>query len=116
VRRVLGRLLAHLGDRPIHARALIHGSAAAGRETLGWSLQLAEMLAGELLERAPRKVSPLERQALAGALWHTVRCQVAGRRIALLAALPDYLSYVLRGTCRGTPPAQLLSELDTAGR
>jgi hypothetical protein len=32
---------------------------------------------------------------VAGAIWHTVRWQVAGERIQLLPALSDYLAYVV---------------------
>jgi hypothetical protein len=33
--------------------------------------------------------------AVAGAIWHTVRCQVAGEQIQRLPALTDYLTYVV---------------------
>ncbi|HTC72982.1 MAG TPA: hypothetical protein VK655_08845, partial [Solirubrobacteraceae bacterium] len=47
-------------------------------------------------EGAPNQAhGALVTEAVAGALWHTIRCQVAGGRIELLVAVSDHLSCVV---------------------
>jgi hypothetical protein len=43
--------------------------------------------------------------AVAGAIWHTVRCQVAGEQVQRLVALSDYLAYVVLAPFIGTERA-----------
>jgi AcrR family transcriptional regulator len=105
VRRALRELLGLIGGRPRYARALIHDSCSARPDTFEWSLALAQNLAEALVAGAPEPPTPLVVDAIAGSIWHTIRCQVAGGRIALLPALSDYLSYVILGACIGAPAA-----------
>ncbi|HEY1833044.1 MAG TPA: TetR/AcrR family transcriptional regulator [Solirubrobacteraceae bacterium] len=105
VRRSLSELLGLIGGRPRYARALIHDSCSARPDTFEWSLTLAQSLAEALVAGAPEPPAPLIVEAIAGAIWHTIRCQVAGGRIALLPAVSDYLSYVVLGACIGAPAA-----------
>jgi AcrR family transcriptional regulator len=105
VRRVLRGLLGLLGANPLFARALIHESCSARRDTFEWSLGLSRRLAERLTAGSPQAPSTLGVDAVAGALWHTIRCQVASGRVPMLAALPDYLSYVVLSTCIGASAA-----------
>ena len=47
------------------------------------------------IERGLRAPSENVLEGIAGAIWHTMRCQVANGRIQLLSALSDYLSYMV---------------------
>jgi AcrR family transcriptional regulator len=94
--RAIGELMLYLADRPHYARTIAAEAFAAGASAVQRNLELAEALATLLTEGAPGE--PLGRltvEGVGGAIWHTVRCQVASGRIQLLPALSDYLSYVV---------------------
>ncbi len=96
VRRVLASLMRYLADRPLRARALAQEALFAGDEALEHTLELLHSTATLLTEGAPADApSSLTTEAIAGAIWHTLRCQVTSGRIELLAALPDHLAYVV---------------------
>jgi AcrR family transcriptional regulator len=96
VRRRVGDLMRHLAARPLHARALTQDAFCAGQAASERSLELARTLATLLTDGAPAPASSqFTVEGIAGALWHTIRCQVAGGRVPLLAALGDYLSYIV---------------------
>ncbi|HWX52796.1 MAG TPA: hypothetical protein VNY34_05865, partial [Solirubrobacteraceae bacterium] len=44
-------------------------------------------------------------EGVGGAIWHTVRCQVASGRIHLLPALSDYLAYIVLAPFLGADTA-----------
>jgi AcrR family transcriptional regulator len=96
VRRVLAELMHYLADHPLHARTLAQEAFFAGPEALDRTVELSHSIATLLTEGAPAKAhGSLTTDAVAGAIWHTIRCQVAGGRIQLLAALSDHLCYVV---------------------
>jgi AcrR family transcriptional regulator len=106
VRPVLGALLAHLAARPLHARALVQHAFCLGEETTRSSFTLASQLATLLTAGAPAESSsPLAGEAAVAGLWHTIRCLLVGRRMQLLPALTDHLSFVLLAPTIGAGPA-----------
>jgi AcrR family transcriptional regulator len=96
VRRTIGDLMVYLADNPIYAHTLAEGAFAAGPEATARNLRLAYGIAARLTEGAPDEArSVLVVQGVAGALSHTVRCQVASGQIQLLTVLADYLTYIV---------------------
>jgi AcrR family transcriptional regulator len=112
VRRVLERLLRHLADHPLQTRVLAQEAFFAGREARERVSELAQSIATLLTEGAPAQAPfELAAEGFAGALWHTMRCQVAAGRIQLLAALSDYLAYVVLAPHLGAErAAEILTE------
>jgi AcrR family transcriptional regulator len=95
VRRVIGELMCFLAEHPLYARTIAHEAFAAGPDAARRVLQLAHAIATLLTPSAPKGAQRrLLVDGLAGAIWHTIRCQVAACRIQLLPALSDYLAYV----------------------
>jgi AcrR family transcriptional regulator len=96
VRRTIGELMRYLADHPIYAHTIAEGAFAAGPEAAARNLRLAYGIAARLTEGAPDEArSVLVVQGVAGALSHTVRCQVASGQIQLLSVLSDYLTYIV---------------------
>jgi TetR/AcrR family transcriptional regulator len=96
VRRVLAELLGFLGEHPLYARTIGQEAFTAGPEAVRQTLELIQTIAMLLTEGAPAKArSELAVEGIAGALLHTVRCQVTSGRIQLLGALSDHLSYLV---------------------
>jgi AcrR family transcriptional regulator len=99
VRRTVARLMRHLAEHPLHARTIAQVAFFAGGDAVERNLGLARSIAAALTEGARASTceafSDYTLEAIAGAIWHTVRCQVANERIQLLDALSDYVSYVV---------------------
>jgi AcrR family transcriptional regulator len=96
VRRTIGELMRYLAERPIYAHTIAEGAFAAGPEAVAHNLRLAYGIAARLTEGAPDEArSVLVVQGVAGALSHTIRCQVASGQIQLLSVLADYLTYIV---------------------
>ncbi len=96
VRRVLARLMSYLGEHPLYSRTIAQEAFFAGPDAVKQNLEMANSVATLLTEGAPsRPQSGLAVEGIAGALLHTVRCQVAGGRVQLLPALSDYLAYIV---------------------
>jgi TetR/AcrR family transcriptional regulator len=96
VRRVVGELMRYLAEHPLYAQTIAQQAFSAGSEAVQRSVELAHSIATLLTEGAPcRAQSALSVEGVAGAIWHTVRCQVASERTQLLPALSDYLAYVV---------------------
>jgi len=96
VRRVLAELMRYFADHPLHARTLAQEAFFAGPDAVQRNVELSRSIATLLTEGAPAHADcALITDALAGAIWHTVRCQVVSGRIPLLAALSDHLAYVV---------------------
>jgi AcrR family transcriptional regulator len=96
VRRVLAELTRYLADHPLYARTLVQEAFFAGPEALDRTVELSHSIATLLTEGAPVEApGSLTADAVAGAIWHTIRCQVLGERLQLLAALSDHLSYIV---------------------
>jgi AcrR family transcriptional regulator len=112
VRRVLAELMGYLGDRPLYARTLAQEAFAAGPNAVQYTLELVQTIATLLSEGAPEPaLSELAVEGMAGALLHTVRCQVASGRIELLGALSDHLSYLVLAPFIGAESAlEVLAE------
>ena len=92
---MLASLLGHLAERPLHARALAREARFAGAGAVERSHELARGIVGLLLAGAPGRASPLTLETLSAALWHTIRWSIEDDRVQLLAALGDYLAFVL---------------------
>jgi TetR/AcrR family transcriptional regulator len=112
VRTVLAELLSYLAEHPLQARALAQEAFFAGPEALERNLELSHAIATLLTEGAPGPAPcNLITEAIAGALWHTIRCQVTAGRIQLLAALSDHLTYIVLAPFIGADTAaQMLIE------
>jgi hypothetical protein len=96
VRGAIGELLGYLADHPIYAQTIAEGAFAAGPQAIEANVALANAIAARLTDGAPVVAdSALAVQGVAGALSHTVRCQVASGQIQLLSVLSDYLSYIV---------------------
>jgi AcrR family transcriptional regulator len=110
VRRVLAELMCYLADRPLQARTLGQEAFFAGDEALERTVALFHTIATLLTEGAPlQPEGSLTTAAVAGAIWHTVRCQVAGGRIELLAAVSDHLAYVVLAPYIGAAAAAIVT-------
>jgi AcrR family transcriptional regulator len=106
VRSVLAELTRYLADRPLQARTLAHEALFTGGEALARTVELFHSIATLLTEGAPAEPEgSLTTEAIAGAIWHTIRCQVATERIELLAALSDHLSYLVLAPFLGADAA-----------
>jgi AcrR family transcriptional regulator len=95
VRRVLAELMRYLANHPLQTRTLAQEAFFAGSDAFERIVDLAHGIATLLTEGAPAPArSALVTEAVAGAIWHTIRGHLAGGRVELLAALSDHLSYV----------------------
>ena len=112
VRRVLGEMLRFIGDHPLYARTIGQEAFTAGPEAVQYTLELMQTIATLLSEGAPVSArSELTVQGIAGALLHTIRCQVTSGRVELLGALSDHLSYLVLAPFLGPEPAlEVLAE------
>jgi TetR/AcrR family transcriptional regulator len=112
VRRTVGELMGHLAARPLYARTIGQEAFFAGAAAVQRDLKLARDVAALLTEGAPSQPSnPLTTDWVAGAIWHTIRCQVASGRIQLLGALSDYISYLVLAPFLGAAAAiEIVSE------
>lgn len=109
VRRTIGEMMRYLAERPIYAQTIAGGVYAAGPQAIERNVRLAQGIAARLTEGAPRPAhSKLVLQGVAGALSHTVRCQVASGQIQLLSVLADYLSYIVLAPFLGAEQAASL--------
>jgi AcrR family transcriptional regulator len=116
VRRAVKRLLCHLADRPLYARTIAQSAFFAGSEAVTRDLELARKIAVLLTAGAPSAApQTLTVEGIAGALWHTIRCQVVAERVQMLGALSDYLSYVVMAPFIGADAAfEILAEDEPA--
>jgi AcrR family transcriptional regulator len=117
VRRAIGELMLHLADRPHYASTIATEAFAAGAGAAQRNLELANAIATRLTEGAPGEpAGRLTTERVGGAIWHTVRCQVASGRTRLLPAMSDYLSYVVLATFIGAEAAvEVVSDAPTSG-
>jgi len=96
VRRVLAKLMRYLADHPLQTRTLAQEAFFAGPEARERVRELALAIATLLTEGAPAQAhGRLGTEAIAGAIWHMIRCQVAAGRPQLLAALSEQLAYIV---------------------
>jgi TetR/AcrR family transcriptional regulator len=96
VRRVIGELMRFLAARPVYARTIATEAFAAGPAAIERNLAIARDVATLLTEGAPGEGrGRLAVEGVAGAIWHTIHCQVASEQLQLLGALSDYLAYVV---------------------
>jgi AcrR family transcriptional regulator len=96
VRRTVARLMRHLAEQPLHARTIAQEAFFAGSDAVRRDLDLARGIVTLLSAGAPGAApSEFVLDGIAGAIWHTIRCQVASGRIQLLDALSDYVSYIV---------------------
>ncbi len=96
VRRTIGALMCHMAEHPLHARMIVAEVYDAEPEAIERNHELAQEIATLLTEGAPEGAGDmLAVDGVAGAIWHTVRCQVASEQIQRLPALTDYMTYVV---------------------
>jgi AcrR family transcriptional regulator len=96
VRRVLAALMRYLADHPLQARTIAQEAFFTGAEAVERTVELAQSIATLLTEGAPTEADGRHTtDGVAGAIWHTIRCQVASGRVELLPALSDHLAYVV---------------------
>jgi AcrR family transcriptional regulator len=114
VRKAIGALMRHLASHPLHAQMIATGVCAVGPEAIERSYALAHDIATLLTEGAPEAANDaLAVEGVAGAILHTVRCQVASEQIQRLPALTDYLAYVVLTPFIGAEAAaELVAEDD----
>jgi len=114
VRHAIGALMQHLANHPFHARMIATGAYAAGPDAIERNYELAHDIATLLTEGAPEGAGgTFAVDGVAGAIWHTVRCQVAGEQIQRLPALADYVAYVVLTPFIGAEAAaELVTEDD----
>jgi AcrR family transcriptional regulator len=106
VRKTIGALMHHLAAHPFHARMIATGVYAAGPDAIEQNYELAHEIATLLTEGSPEIANDaFTVESVAGAIWHTVRCQVAGEQISRLPALTDYLAYVVLAPLIGAEAA-----------
>ena len=87
--RVLAELMRYLAEHPLQARTLAQEAFFAGNEALERTVDLSHSIATLLTEGAPAQAQGTHTvDAVAGAIWHTIRCQVAGGRVELLPPSP----------------------------
>jgi AcrR family transcriptional regulator len=112
VRRAIGALMLYLADRPHYARTIAAEAFAAGPEAVRRNEELARSLATLLTDGAPGEPpGRLTVDGVAGAIWHTVRCQLASGRLQMLPALSDYLTYIVLAPFIGAEAAvEILSD------
>ena len=118
VRRVLAELMGYLAAHPLHARTLTQEAFFAGSEALEHTIELSHSIATLLTEGAPVSAAQtsLTTEAIAGAIWHTIRCHVTGGRPQLLAAVSDQLAYIVLAPYLGADAAaEILAEREPAG-
>jgi len=94
VHRSIRELTCLLSDRPLYAHTIARIAPGAGRQVLERDFELARKIGALLTDGAPKNGSQLAGEGIAGALWHTIRCQVVSNQIHLLPAFADYLAYV----------------------
>jgi AcrR family transcriptional regulator len=113
VRRTVGELMSYLAERPIYAQTIAGGAFAAGPQAIERNLRLSHGIAARLTAGAPGQArSPFVVEGVAGAIAHTVRCQVASGQIQLLSVLSDYLSYIVLTPFIGADAAATVVEDD----
>jgi AcrR family transcriptional regulator len=118
VRRAIGALMVHLADRPHYARTIAAEAFAAGPAAVQRNVELAKALAALITQGAPgTPPGRLTVEGVGGAIWNTVRCQVASGRVQLLPAFSDFLSYVVLAPFIGADAAvEVVSEERPAAR
>ena len=117
VRSVLAQLMLYLAEHPLQARTLTQEAFYAGPDALEHTIELATSITTLLTEGAPRKAAgKLTTDAIAGAIWHTVRCHATSERPQLLAAVSDHLTYVVLAPYLGADAAAaILTERPASG-
>jgi AcrR family transcriptional regulator len=109
VRSGIDELMQLLAAQPLYAHTLARVAPSVGGDALARDLRLVGQLATMLTRRAPgAPATPLAREAIAGAIWHTIRCHVASDNVHLLPALADYLSYIVLAPYIGADSAARL--------
>jgi AcrR family transcriptional regulator len=96
VRRVIGQLLSLLAVHPLYAQTIAVVAPSAGPAAFARNFELAHSIATLLTEGAPEQArNKLAVEGVAGAVWHTIRCQVVSGQIHLLPVMSGYLAYIV---------------------
>ncbi len=112
VRRVMAGLMGYLADHPLYAQTIAAGAFAAGPQVAERNRGLVRGLSALLVAGAPEPASvSIAADAIAGAIGHTIRCEVASGQIEQLRSLSDQLSYVVLAPFIGVDAAvEIVSE------
>jgi AcrR family transcriptional regulator len=110
VRVRMAALLGRLAARPLHARAVAELAFVAGEQAASDNLERLRELAAALTGDAPQVETSQLPPAVAldmtaGALLHTLRCQVMLERVGTLPLLADQLAFVVMAPRTGAERA-----------
>ncbi len=106
VRDTLAWLLRELAEQPLHGRTLAELAFLADEQCSAANLARLRALAAALIAGAPPPgPEPAVVDMLAGALLHTLRCQVVLGRVRMLPLLADHLAFVVMTPCVGAQRA-----------
>jgi len=96
VHRVLGAMMRHLADNPLHAQTIATSVYAAGQEAIEHNFELARDVASLLIEGAPNGARGEALQEwIAGAIWQIVQVEAGSGRAQALPALTDQLAHIV---------------------
>jgi AcrR family transcriptional regulator len=104
LRASLTGILAHLAAHPLQARAVTMLGPCAGGACRRYGERLESGLAALLGAAYPDR-GALAGEALVGAIWHLVRCHLAGRRIRRLGCAADHLALLALAPAVGAEEA-----------
>jgi AcrR family transcriptional regulator len=94
--RTMDELTDYLASHPVTTVTISSTMFAAGAPAIERMIDLSHDIATLLTEGAPRRArSKMVVEGVAGALWHTLNCEVTAGRAHLLPALSEYLSYIV---------------------
>ena len=105
--------MGYLAERPLYAQTIAAGAFAAGPQAAERDRELVRRLTTLLVAGAPQPPrSRIAVDGIAGAIGHTIRCQVHERtRSSCWRALSDHLAYVVLAPYIGADAAaEILTE------
>jgi AcrR family transcriptional regulator len=114
VPRALRALMSHFAANPTHAHTIATGTFEMGQSAIDLDMSLADGIARRLIQGAPNGSPPIARQAIAGAIWHTIYCHAALHQIERLPAVADQLAYMVLAPAIGADRALAILTEDQA--
>jgi AcrR family transcriptional regulator len=104
--RIMDDLTDYLASNPVSTVTLASKVFSGGAPAIERVIDLSHEVTTLLTEGAPRRPrSNIVVDGVAGALWHTLNCEVSAGRAHLLPALADYLSYAVLAPFLGADEA-----------
>jgi AcrR family transcriptional regulator len=114
VPRALRALMGHFAANPTHAHTIATGTFEMGQSAIDLDMSLADGIARRLTQGAPGESPPIVRQAIAGAIWHTIYCHAASQQVERLPAVADHLAYIVLAPAIGAERALAILTKDRA--